>query len=162
MAAEAGSTRGAALAAIDGAQAGFGATSYRAAMNAAADQLKGRRGTIVVVTDLLENGWDAGERAAVPESARIEVVDVGALPANLSVRALRVDGDRVIATIHNQGPQARDAEALRLVALARETVLGQLTRSRSHREQLRSLRDLLRRKNRKLKQALREQAKACR
>jgi hypothetical protein len=109
VAAEAGSSRGAALAAIDGAEAGFGSTSYRAAMNAAADQLKGRRGTIVVVTDLLENGWDAGERAAVPESARIDVVDVGALPANLSVRAVRVDGDRVVATIHNHGPQARDA-----------------------------------------------------
>jgi hypothetical protein len=104
-----GSDRGSARAAIDGAQAGFGATSYRAALNAAADQLKGRRGTIVVVTDLLENGWDAGERAAVPESARIEVVDVGTLPANLSVRAARAEADRVIATIHNHGPQPRDA-----------------------------------------------------
>jgi len=109
VAAEAGGSRGAALAAIDGAQPGFGATSYRAALNAAADQLKGRRGTIVVVTDLLENGWDAGERAAVPESARIEIVDVGALPANLSVSAVRVDGDRIVATIHNHGVQPRDA-----------------------------------------------------
>jgi hypothetical protein len=107
--AEAGSNRGTALAAIDGAQPGFGATSYRAALNAAADQLKGRRGRIVVVTDLLENGWDAGERAAIPASARIDVVDVGALPANLSVRAVRVDGDRVVATIHNHGAQPRDA-----------------------------------------------------
>jgi hypothetical protein len=104
-----GSDRGSARAAIDSAQPGFGATSYRAGLNAAADQLKGRRGTIVVVTDLLENGWDAGERATVPESARIEVVDVGTLPANLSIRAARTDGDRVLATIHNHGPQPRDA-----------------------------------------------------
>lgn len=120
VAAAAGSSRAAALAAVDGAQAGFGATRYRAAMNAAADQLKGRRGTIVVVTDLLENGWDAGEHAAVPESARIDVLDVGTLPANLSVRAVRVDGDRVVATIHNHGPQARDARVRLLVSTGNE------------------------------------------
>src|SRR5205823_5355522 len=75
VAAAPGSDRGTALATIAAAQAGLGATRYRAGLNAAADLLKGRRGTIVVVTDLLENGWDAGDRATVPESARIEVAD---------------------------------------------------------------------------------------
>ena len=49
---------------------GFGATRYRAALSAAAQTLGGRAGTIVVVTDLQESGWDAGDRASVPESAR--------------------------------------------------------------------------------------------
>ena len=35
--------------------------------SAAAQLLGGRRGTIVVVTDLQESGWDAGDRAIVPE-----------------------------------------------------------------------------------------------
>jgi hypothetical protein len=96
-------------AAIDDATAGFGATRYRAGLSAAAQMLRGRNGTIVVVTDLQESGWDAGDRASVPESARIEVVDVGAAPPDLAVTAIRPAGDRVIATIRNTGTRARDA-----------------------------------------------------
>ena len=98
-------TRGA----VDAASAGFGTTRYRAGLNAAAQALQGRRGTIVVVTDLQESGWDAGERAIVPENARIEIADVGAMPANLAVTGLRAASDHIVATIHNAGPsrQAR-------------------------------------------------------
>ena len=46
---------------------------------------RGRPGTIVVVTDLQESGWDAGDRASIPESAKIEVLDVGEPPPNLAV-----------------------------------------------------------------------------
>src|SRR5204862_3543980 len=49
--------------AVSEAVPGFGATRYRAALSAAAQNLSGRKGTIVVVTDLQENGWDAGDRA---------------------------------------------------------------------------------------------------
>jgi hypothetical protein len=96
-------------AAIDDAAVGFGATRYRAAMSAAAQMLRGRSGAIVVVTDLQESGWDAGDRAPVPESARIEIVDVGAVPPDLAVTAIRPAGDRVIATVRNTGARARDA-----------------------------------------------------
>src|SRR5439155_19826203 len=95
--------RALARSAIDAAAPGFGATRYRAALGAAAQALGGRRGTIVIVTDLQEIGWDAGDRTAVPESARIEVVDVGAPPQNVAVTAIRSDGDRVIATVRNAG-----------------------------------------------------------
>lgn len=101
--------RGLASAAVDGAATGFGATRYRAALNQAADMLEGRRGTIVFVTDLQESGWDAGDRALAPESAHIEVADVGAPPPNLAVTAVRSVNDRVVATIRNLGPQAREA-----------------------------------------------------
>ena len=100
--------RALALSAIDGAAPGFGATKYRAALGAAAQALAGRRGTIVVVTDLQEIGWDAGDRTAVPESARIEVADVGAPPQNVAVTAIRSDGDRLIATVRNAGAGARE------------------------------------------------------
>ena len=97
-----------ALSAIDEAAAGFGATRYRAALSAAAQHLTGRHGTIVVVTDLQENGWDAGDRASVPEGAKIEVADVGAPPPDLAVTAVRPQADRLVATVHNTGA-ARDA-----------------------------------------------------
>jgi hypothetical protein len=96
--AKAGVDRVLASAAIDEAAAGFGATRYRAALSAASQTLGGHKGTIVVVTDLQENGFDAGDRAEVPEGTTVEVADVGALPPNLSVMAVRPLADRVVAT----------------------------------------------------------------
>src|SRR5262245_8344763 len=98
-----------ARAAVDQAAAGFGATRYRAALSTASQQFGGRHGTIVVVTDLQETGWDAGDRALVPDKTTVEVVDVGAPPANLAVTAVRPLSDRVVATIHNASPGPRDA-----------------------------------------------------
>jgi aerotolerance regulator-like protein/VWA domain-containing protein len=98
-----------AASAVDEAPAGYGATRYRAALSAASQHLNGRKGTIVVVTDLQENGWDAGDRALVPEGTTIEVADVGAMPSNLAVTAIRPLADRIVATVHNAGPRARDA-----------------------------------------------------
>ena len=104
-----GTDRVLAASAIDEAAARFGATRYRAALSAASQQFAGRRGTIVVVTDLQENGWDAGDRVSVPEGAAIEVVDVGALPPNLAVTDVRPLSDRIVASVHNGGARARDA-----------------------------------------------------
>ena len=98
-----------AAAAIDEAAPAFGATRYRGALSAASQALGGRKGTIVVVTDLQENGWDAGDRASVPEGARIDVADVGAAPADLAVIAVQPLGDRVVATVRNTGSRGRDA-----------------------------------------------------
>jgi hypothetical protein len=98
-----------AAAAVDQAPASYGATRYRAALSAAAQLLNGRKGTIVVVTDLQENGWDAGDRASVPDGTTIEVADVGAMPPNLAVTAVRPLADRLVATIHNGSTRARDA-----------------------------------------------------
>src|SRR5437868_7008096 len=77
-----GADRVLARAAIDQAAAGFGATRYRAALSTAAQHFGGRHGTIVVVTDLQETGWDAGDRALVPDKTSVDVVDVGAPPPN--------------------------------------------------------------------------------
>jgi aerotolerance regulator-like protein/VWA domain-containing protein len=104
-----GADRVLAASAIDEAAAGFGATRYRAALSASAQHLAGRRGTIVVVTDLQENGWDAGDRASVPEGTSIEVADVGPAPSNLAVTAVRPLADRIVATVHNGSARPRDA-----------------------------------------------------
>ena len=95
--------RATANAAIDAAKPGAGGTRFRAALNASVDLLRGRPGTIVVVTDLQETGWDVGDRASVPESVTLEVADVGAPPGNLAVTSARIEGDRVMAGVRNAG-----------------------------------------------------------
>ena len=103
--------RALARAAIDAATPGFGATRYRAALSAAVQALGGRGGTIALVSDLQETGWEAGGRVSVPESVRLEIADVGPLPANLAVTAVRAEGDRILATISNSGAQSRETRA---------------------------------------------------
>jgi hypothetical protein len=100
--------RALARSAVDAATTTFGATRYSSALNRAAALLDGRRGTIVVVTDLQEGGWDRGDRAVVPESADVRVADVGAPPPNVALVAVRAADDRVVATVRNAGPQARE------------------------------------------------------
>jgi hypothetical protein len=90
-------------AAIDAAKPGAGGTRFRAALNASVDLMRGRPGTVVVVTDLQETGWDVGDRASVPDSVKLEVADVGAPPANLAVTSARIEGDRVVAAVRNAG-----------------------------------------------------------
>jgi len=104
-----GGDRVLAASAIDQAAPAFGATRYRAGLAAASQLLGGRRGALVVVTDLQENGWDAGDQAIVPEGTTITVADVGELAANLAVTRLRAQSDRIIATVHNGGSRPRDA-----------------------------------------------------
>jgi len=101
------SDRGAASAALERVAPGFGSTKYAAGLATAAELFAGRSGTIVVVTDLQAGGWDAGDQAAVPESVRVDVRDVGPAPENLAVEALRADGDRVIASVRNTSERAR-------------------------------------------------------
>jgi hypothetical protein len=93
-----------AASAVDAAAPGAGGTRFRAGLNAAVDLLRGRPGTVVIVTDLQETGWDAGDRVTVPDSVKVEVADVGAPPPNLAVTAARVVGDRVVASVRNAGP----------------------------------------------------------
>jgi len=108
IAAQPSGDRSLASAAVDAARAGFGGTRYRAALSTAADAFGGRSGAIVIVTDLQASGWDSGDRVAVPEGVAVKVLDVGAPPANLAIVAARLAGDRIVATVRNAGPEARD------------------------------------------------------
>jgi hypothetical protein len=101
-----------ARAAVDHARPGLSSTSYRNALNAAANLLRGHHGTIVVVTDLQANGWDAGDHVALPSSIAIEIADVGATPENLAVTSARIVDDRIVASVRNTGPQARQAHVV--------------------------------------------------
>ena len=101
--------RALAAAAVDQAATNFGATRYRAALSRASAAIEGRRGTIIVVTDLQEGGWDSGDSSAVPASTEVKVADVGAPPPNLAVISVRAAGDRVAAVVRNASPFAREA-----------------------------------------------------
>jgi len=113
-----------ALSAIDAVRPDFGSTRYRAALGTAANLLEGRGGTVVVVTDLQENGWDAGGRVRLPESVRIEVVDVGEPPANVAITAVHVERDRLVATVKNLGPESRDVRISLVVRRGSERISG--------------------------------------
>ena len=106
VAARPSADRALALAAVDGAGAGFGATRYRAALNAAAELLDGRRGTH------RRRHRSAGERLGCrrprprfrsrprsrsPTSARRRRIW-------RSIARSRV-GDRIVATVRNAGPR---------------------------------------------------------
>ena len=110
--------RAIAAAAIDAAVPGFGATSYRAALATASDLVSATgtdRTTIVVVTDLQQSGWDAGDRASIPESSNIEVADVGELPANLAITAVRAAPELAAFTVPNASDSVRDPHVRRPV-----------------------------------------------
>jgi Aerotolerance regulator N-terminal/von Willebrand factor type A domain len=98
-----------ARAAIDAATPGFGAARYQGALGAAVQAFGDRRGTIIVVTDLQENGLDAGAAASVPEFTSIEIADVGPMPPNLAVAEVRSVGERIIASVFNSDAAAREA-----------------------------------------------------
>jgi hypothetical protein len=110
--------RSLARAAIDGASAGFGGTRYRAAVAAASDMIDEHghgRGSMVFVTDLQESGWDADDRASIPAGARVEVLDVGATPANLAVTGFRRTHGSLTALVRNSGSAPREARVKLIV-----------------------------------------------
>jgi hypothetical protein len=114
LASEPSLDRNAARSAIDAAAPGFGPTRYRAALAHASDLLKGGPGTIVIISDLQQSGWKAGDRVVVAESARIEVVDVGPPLPNLAVTSVGAAGDRVVAVVRNVGPASGEAREARV------------------------------------------------
>jgi aerotolerance regulator-like protein/VWA domain-containing protein len=92
--------RAGALAAIAQLKPGAGATRFRAALRRAADEIGGRAGRIVVVTDLQQSGWDAVE-AAIPETVTVEIEEIDGPTANLAVTSLRLEGTDVVAVVQN-------------------------------------------------------------
>jgi hypothetical protein len=104
--------RALAIAAVDAAAPGFGATRYSAAIGAAAQMIasvQGRNQTIVVVSDLQASGWDAGDHVGVSDTTRVQVADVGPAPDNMAITGARVQLDHVVATVRNAGKTMRDA-----------------------------------------------------
>jgi hypothetical protein len=88
-------------------QAGFGGTRYGPLMAKATEVAGGAAGRLVVITDLQRAGWEDEPRAVLPRQLQVVVKDAGAPPANLAVTAIRVERDRVLASIRNSASEAR-------------------------------------------------------
>jgi hypothetical protein len=95
--------RGGVMAAIDAATITAGGTRYRTALARAAEAVAGGSGRIVVITDLQQAGWDAGDEGAVADGIDVEVIEVPPPAGNVAVTAVRRDGEGVTAAIHNFG-----------------------------------------------------------
>jgi hypothetical protein len=97
----------AAKAALENVRAGFGGTRYRAVFAKAAELAGADSGRMILISDLQRAGWEREQRAVLPDALALELEDVGPPPANLSLEAIRVDSDQVVASIHNSGAGAR-------------------------------------------------------
>ena len=108
--------RSLALAAVSQLQPGGGATRYAAALRRASEELAGRPGRIVVVTDLQESGWAAGTEAGtdgvVPDNITVEVEAVPPPSGNLALTSLRIEGGDAIAALSNYSPGAATAQVV--------------------------------------------------
>lgn len=98
--------RAGALAALAALKPGAGATRYHGALTRAAEELGGRPGRIVVVTDLQQSGWEAAGDSGVPAGVEVDVEDVGASEGNLAVTSLRLEGADAVAVVQSFSPRA--------------------------------------------------------
>lgn len=98
------------VSALDRLSPSFGGTSFAAGLRAAVDGMEGRRGRIVVVSDLQTRGWRGAEVAEVPTGVEISLVPVGPATTNLAVTALGRDTG-VTAVIQNYAPGPRTVVA---------------------------------------------------
>ena len=96
-------------AALNGLQPGNGATRYASVLAKAIEVAGGAAATVVVVSDLQRVGWEDERRAIVPASLKLDIRDTGPVESNLAVAAVRLEADRLIATIRNSGPR-RDGQ----------------------------------------------------
>lgn len=104
--------RNLALAAVSHLQPGGGATRYRAALHRAAEELAGRPGRVVLITDLQESGWEPGTDGAVPENVVVDLETVTPPPGNVGLTSLRVEGGEAIATVSNFSPDAASQQVV--------------------------------------------------
>ena len=123
---------GEARAALAELRAGYGATRYGPVLTKAAELADGRAATLVLITDLQRAGWEEQTRAVLPEGLDVRIEDAGATAANLAVVALRVEAERVVASLRNAGPRERggDVRAIRdgqTVATARFSIAADST-----------------------------------
>lgn len=106
LAVQATTDRGGLIRAVDAAKVTAGGTRYRTALARAAEAIGSRTGRIVVITDLQQVGWDAGDEGGVPDGIEIQAIEIEPPPSNLAVTAARRDGGAVVAAVHNFGQRA--------------------------------------------------------
>ncbi|MGB2716000.1 MAG: BatA domain-containing protein [Vicinamibacterales bacterium] len=85
---------------------GFAATRFAPAVAKAVEIAGGDPARLVVISDLQRTGWEDEQPLSVPSNLQVEVRDAGTPPPNAAVTHVRVEPDRVIASIVNSSPAA--------------------------------------------------------
>jgi hypothetical protein len=96
---------------------GFGATRFAALLARAIEVADGQPATLVVVSDLQRNGWEDAQPVVLPATLQVETRDTQVATRNAAVVQVRVDTDRVVATVAN-------SSASQFTGTARITVDG--------------------------------------
>jgi hypothetical protein len=94
---------------------GYGTTQYRAVLDAIRELAGGASGTLVVVTDLQQSGWDAENRPVMPAEWTVAVKDIGPVPANVAILAVASSQDRLVATLRNASQEPRQGRVRAIV-----------------------------------------------
>jgi hypothetical protein len=113
--------RGAVMSAIGAASPTAGGTRYRTALARAAEAIGANAGRVVVVTDMQQVGWEAGDEGAVRDNIEVVVSQVAAPAGNVAVSAVRRDGQTIVAAVHNYGMRAARLP-VRLLVEGREVI----------------------------------------
>ena len=95
-----------ARAALGGVTAGFGATRFAAAVAKAVEIAAGDPARLIVISDLQRAGWEDEQPLSVPSNLQVEVRDAAAHTSNAAVTQVRVEPDRLIASIANLSSSA--------------------------------------------------------
>jgi Aerotolerance regulator N-terminal/von Willebrand factor type A domain len=88
----------------------YGGTRYATALHKAAEVADGAPGALILVTDLQRAGWEEDGRGLLPESLQLRIADAGTPPPNVAVTAVRLDADRIVASIRNAAPRERSGD----------------------------------------------------
>jgi hypothetical protein len=90
-----------ARAALDGLNAGYGATHFAPVVARAVEIGAGNPTRLIVISDLQRNGWENEQSSSIPAWLQVEVRDTGTPRGNAAVRQVRIERDRVVGTVSN-------------------------------------------------------------
>ncbi len=99
--------RGAVAAAVAGLTPGASGTRYGAALARAAELIGARQGSVDIVTDLQQGGWEATAHTGLPEDVEVRVAAVEGPIQNVAVVSTERREGRVVAGVHNFGFEPR-------------------------------------------------------
>jgi hypothetical protein len=101
-------------------------TRFRTALSRASEIIGTREGSVTVVTDLQQAGWEANDDGGLPDGVAVDVIGVPPPPGNLAVTSAERRDRRVVASLQNYGNT--DVRAtVRLFADARELTKAEVT-----------------------------------
>lgn len=91
-------------------QPGYGATAYGPMFAKSVEVADGAPGRLIVVGDLQRSGSEDETRPVLPASLQLEVRDAGPLPPNTAIAAVRVERERVVASVRHAAGEGRTGQ----------------------------------------------------